>query len=315
MRPQIFVHIDKSPSADCVSFVIFHTCRLARHNAPVVLLRIGLAVLLRAAPRLLACDCNALLMEKLLHSPDEICTAADIDMLFNSAWHKVGAIPSVRVMRERVADAQQEEDLKRWASPAQDLPCGIESGLGETFPASVLVPSSASATCRGGQRYHRSNLVDTQKGVSKSTRRRSRARVWDEKASKALAKAASSFGIGGMDSWLAVEGEGAPAPPLARALSDRDGNKPLERRLPCASPAAAAGASCLLKRTHSGVSRATASARKLHAVGGPFLQELDKDAPAKRRKTRDPDAQQEIELTDLRGLSAGKKLRLLCDSA
>ena len=57
---------------------VFDQMLLARHNAPAVLLRIGLAVLVRASDRLLACDCDALLMEELLHSPDGIRTAAHV---------------------------------------------------------------------------------------------------------------------------------------------------------------------------------------------------------------------------------------------
>ena len=267
-----------------------------------MLLRVGLAVLLRASPQLLACDCDAMLMEELLHSPEGIRTAADINALFHSAWHRVGAIPSARAMRESLADAQQEEDeLQRWASPAQDLPSGLES---ELSAPSVVVPSNVtSATTTTGDQC---DGLETGACVSKSKRRRTRARVWDNVASAALANAANTLGVGGMASWLAVEGEEPPAPPLARALSDRDANKPLERRLPCASPVAAAG----LRRTHSGARRAFTSARKLHT------QEWDTSAPAKTRKKRVMEKEQEgVELTDLRGLSAGKKLRLLCEDA
>ena len=279
-----------------------HVCRLARHNGPSVLLRVGLAVLLRASPQLLACDCDAILMEELLHSPEGIRTAADINALFHSAWHRVGAIPSARAMRESLADAQQEEEeLQRWASPAQDLPSGIESEL--SAPSVVVPPTMPSApTTTGNQR----DDLETGACTSKSKRRRGRARVWDSAAAASLAKAASTLGVGGMASWLAVEGEGAPAPPLARALSDRDANKPLERRLPCASPVAAVG----LRRTHSGARRAFTSARKLHT------QEWGTSAPPKTRKKRGMEEEQDgVELTDLRGLSAGKKLRLLCEDA
>jgi len=128
---------------------------------------------------------------------------------------------------------------------------------------------------------------------------------------------------------MAVDGEDAPAPPLARALSDRDTNKPLERRLPCASPAAAAAASgegeggVWLKRTHSGARRAGESARKIRGGGGGggLGWQNDTGANSSRRRKRNgagEDQQQDqegIELSDLRGLSAGKKLRLLCDDA
>ena len=128
---------------------------------------------------------------------------------------------------------------------------------------------------------------------------------------------------------MAVDGEDAPAPPLARALSDRDTNKPLESRLPCASPAAAAAAASgegeggvRLKRTHSGARRAGESARKIRGGGGGGLGwQNDTGANSSRRRKRNgagEDQQQDqegIELSDLRGLSAGKKLRLLCDDA
>lgn len=276
-------------------------CRLARHDAPSVLLRVGLAVLRRASPQLLACDCDALLMEQLLHSPEGIRTAADIDALFHSAWVQIGTIPSARAMRENLADAQQEEELKRWASPAQDLPAGIESCLEEPVLPSRRVP----AMTRNEHRCLRDNLSGPVSG--KITRRRSRARVWDSVASAALAKAASTLGVGGMESWLAVEGEGAPAPPLARALSDRDGNRPLERRLPCPSPVGAAG----LNRTHSGARRAFISAREMQACSS--AQEWERPAKTCKKRGMEEEPQDGIELTDLRGLSAGKKLRVLCE--
>lgn len=288
-------------------------CRLARHNAPSVLLRVGLAVLRRASPRLLACDCDALLMEELLHSPEGIRTAADIAALFHSAWSQIGTIPSARAMRESLADAQQEEELKRWASPAQDLPSGIESCLEQPFAPSNIVPSAMSSTAMTTcGRYPHDNLRGTGAVSGKITRRRSRARVWDNAASAALAKAASTLGVGGMESWLAVEGEGAPAPPLARALSDRDGNKPLERRLPCPSPLGAAS----LNRTHSGARRAFTSAHKMHTTYSS-TREWKRQSLAKTSKKRgvEEESQDGIELADLRGLSAGKKLRILCEGS
>ena len=245
-------------------------------------------------------------MEKLLHSPDEIRTAADIDMLFHSAWHQIGTIPSARAMREHLADAQPEVDLKRWACAAQDLPSSIQPGLEELSSLSHCGPSrvasGSTVTCNDD------NLSRAVASANKSKRRRGRARVWDISSSAALAKAASTLGVGGMESWLAVEGEEPPPCPLARALSDRDVNKPL----PLPSPVAD-GACPRLNRTHSRARRAVASARKIHAVS---TQDFHSRARTKTSKKRDvEDGPDGIELTDLRGLSDGKRLRLLCDGA
>lgn len=246
-------------------------------------------------------------MEKLLHSPDEIRTAADIDMLFHSAWHRIGSVPSARAMREHLADAQQEVDLKRWACASQDLPSNIQPGLKELPSLSHYVPSGMASgsiiACNDN------NLSRVVASVNNGNRRRSHARVWDMSSSAALAKAASTLGVGGMKSWLAVEGEGPPPCPLARALSDRDVNP----RLPLPSPAADVAACPRLNRTHSRTRRAVASARKIHAAS---TQDFDSHAWTRTRKKRDiEDGPEGIELTDLRGLSDGKRLRLLCDTA
>lgn len=281
---------------------VFDQMLLARHNAPAVLLRIGLGVLVRASDRLLACDCDALLMEELLHSPDGIRTAADISMLFHAAWQRVGVLPGARAMRHRLADEQQDEELKRWAA-------GLEPSLEEEQPALPTSSADGADSAAATLPFRIGNAAEA--SVARANkRRRGGARVWDGTASAAMAKAASWSSL----TVKAGDGEDAPAPPLARALSEGNVNRPKDRMLPIASPALAGS-----KRT----SYTTASARKIrgldlasgNASGGNDLFGNDLRGNKRRRKNGEEDEPEGIELTDLRGISAGKKLRLLCETA
>ena len=95
---------------------------------------------------------------------------------------------------------------------------------------------------------------------------------------------------------------------MARALSEGHVNRPEDRVLPFASPAGS-------KRT----SYTAESARKIRGLdlgSGNASGGNDLRGNKRRRKGNgEKDEPEGIELTDLRGISAGKKLRLLCETA
>jgi len=105
---------------------------------------------------------------------------SDINMLFHAAWQRVGVLPGARAMRERLADQQQDEELKRWAA-------GLEPSLEEEQPALMEdVGDLAAATLP----FRVGNAAEA--SVARANkRRRGGARVWDGAASAAMAKAAS----------------------------------------------------------------------------------------------------------------------------
>jgi hypothetical protein len=102
---------------------VFDQLLLARHNGPAVLLRVGLAILHRAAPRLLEVHRPTELLQALSDVTRGVGrSAADIDILFHAAWSAVGRLPAVRALRAGVAAEQPTAALQAWARGREPPP-------------------------------------------------------------------------------------------------------------------------------------------------------------------------------------------------